>query len=142
MLSSDPTQYPVVLYVEDDALSREIMEFYLENAMGFSRNEQIHVFENSQDFVPRLNNLPAKPDIVLLDIHMQPINGFEVLSQLRSQPGFEHTPVVALTASVMNEEIAMLRNAGFNGCIAKPINQATFADNLQKVLEGETIWQI
>lgn len=142
MLFSAPTRHPIILYVEDDALSREIMEFYLENAMGFSREEQIHVFESSQDFLSRLSKLPAKPDIILLDIHMQPINGFEVLSQLRAQPDFASTPVVALTASVMNEEIVMLRDAGFNGCIAKPIHQATFAGNLVKLLEGETVWEI
>ena len=52
------------------------------------------------------------------------------------------TPIVALTASVMNEEVARLRTAGFKGCLAKPIDLGTFAADLNLILSGEAVWRI
>ncbi len=46
-----------------------------------------------------------KPDVILLDIHVKPYSGFEMLEMLRKMNGFVDVPVVALTASVMNEEV-------------------------------------
>jgi len=133
---------PVILYVEDDALSREVMEFYLVNVMGLSGEEQVYIFDSGENFAVRLGALPVKPDVILLDIHMWPVDGFEVLAYLREQPDYMDIPVVAITASVMNEEISRMRRAGFSGCIAKPLDQTTFEHNLTLILDGEKIWQI
>jgi len=40
----------------------------------------------------------------------------------------------------MNEEVELLRTAGFDGVIGKPINHATFPDLLMRILKGEKIW--
>jgi CheY-like chemotaxis protein len=132
----------VVLYVENVAMSREVMAFMLRNAVHMTKPEQIHIFESSDRFIERLHALPSKPDVVLLDIHMQPLDGFAVLDLLRAQPEFSTTPVVALTASVMNEEISQLRQAGFSACISKPIRMATLPGVLQRILNGECVWEI
>jgi CheY-like chemotaxis protein len=50
--------------------------------------------------------------------------------------------VVALTASVMNEEVEQLRAAGFHSCLAKPIDIDTFPDVLNRILDGESVWRI
>ncbi|MCC6615641.1 MAG: response regulator [Anaerolineae bacterium] len=136
-----PTRQPVVLYVEDDALSREVLSFYLMR-MGLSREEQIYLFDSSENFLEQLRALPVKPDVILLDIRMWPVDGFGVLAQLREQPDYTGIPVVALTASVMSEEISLMRDAGFSGCITKPIDQASFAHSLTQILDGEKIWKI
>jgi CheY-like chemotaxis protein len=65
-----------------------------------------------------------------------------MLEMIRERPEFDHVPVVALTASVMNEEVQQLKRAGFNGVIAKPIDVDTFPDILQRILDGETVWRI
>ncbi|MBE0703380.1 MAG: hypothetical protein IH582_09455, partial [Afipia sp.] len=62
------TDLPVVLYVEDDDLCRELMGVFLVHFMGLSREEHIHLFDSSTDFLTRLQALPAKPDVILLDI--------------------------------------------------------------------------
>jgi CheY-like chemotaxis protein len=133
------THNPAILYVEDDPQSREIMRLLLVEVMQLS---QIILLENSVDFQAHIEALKGKFDLVLLDIHVQPLNGFEMLSVLRAHPAFQKIPVVALTASVMNEEVQKLRQAGFNGVIAKPINLDTFPDTLQRILKGERIWRI
>ncbi|HRF96090.1 MAG TPA: response regulator, partial [Aggregatilineales bacterium] len=64
---------PVVLYVEDDPMSREVMKLLLTRRMKF---DHVHILEDSTDFMTRLISLPEKPDIIFLDIHMEPMDGF------------------------------------------------------------------
>lgn len=130
---------PVFLYVEDEPFSRKVMEMIMTCALGY---QDITIFENSEQFCQRLEALAPKPNIFFLDIHMKPINGFEMLKILRQHSEFQDKQVVALTASVMNEEVEMLRQAGFNGAIAKPIDQLTFPTLLEQILNGEEVWNI
>jgi CheY-like chemotaxis protein len=130
---------PVILYVEDDSLSREVMQMLLVEGYGL-RN--LSIFEDSEDFSSRVQALSPVPDLVLLDIHVKPIDGFSMLNTLRTIDQFKSVPVVALTASVMGEEVQRLRAAGFSGAIAKPIDQDTFEDTLNLLLDGEQVWRI
>jgi CheY-like chemotaxis protein len=132
-------QQPVVLYVEDDGFSREVMQLLLVEAMHLPH---VTIFEDSQDFLQRIAVLTPRPNIILLDIHMTPYDGFEMLKMIRSLDAFEGVPVVALTASVMNEEVRQLKVSGFNGAIAKPIDQDTFEDTVYRMVNGEQIWRI
>ncbi len=50
--------------------------------------------------------------------------------------------IIALTASVMNEEVAQLRQSGFNGAIAKPLSFSTFPALMERIANGETVWHI
>jgi CheY-like chemotaxis protein len=130
---------PAVLYVEDDFASRKVMQILLKGRMKL---EHVNIFENSQDFSARVQALEPHPDVVFVDIHMEPHSGFEMLSMLRELEPLKDVPVVALTASVMNDEVEVLRNSGFDGCLAKPLNLEDFPNNLDRILSGEHIWQI
>ena len=130
---------PHVLYVEDDALSREVMEALFRRRLGY---QNITVFENSDGFMGKLNQLTPEPDVIFLDIHMEPIDGFEMLRQIREDTTFCAAKVVALTASVMNEEVKMLREAGFDGVLAKPLDVDAFPGALKRILAGEQVWII
>jgi len=133
------TTAPVVLYVEDDASSREVMVLILREMMGC---DAYHIFEDSEDFMMRVKNLIPQPNIILLDIHVLPHNGFEILDMLRKEEAYQRIPVVALTASVMNEEVQQLQNAGFNAVFSKPIDIDTFPDKLARILQGENLLYI
>jgi CheY-like chemotaxis protein len=100
------------------------------------------IFENSADFLPRVRDLPKRPDIILLDIHVSPLNGFQMLQMIREDPVYATTKVVALTASVMNEEVERLRKSGFDGAIGKPIPLSTFPIAIERILNGECVWQL
>lgn len=130
---------PYLLYVEDDAQSREIMGLLLNTELGFT---DFAMFEDSADFIRRVETLTPQPDVILLDIHVRPHTGFEMLEMLRNHPNYRTTPVVALTASVMNEEITRLRQAGFNGVIAKPVDIDAFPKILQGIMRGEAFWNV
>ena len=128
---------PVFLYIENDDLSREVMKTLLLRGLGY---RDLTMFDNSAHFERHLENLEQKPDVIFLDIHMEPIDGFEMLRLIRRNKDHQTTPVIALTASVMNEEVRRLREAGFDGVIAKPINYDTFPTALDRILNGEQIW--
>lgn len=130
---------PAILYVEDDPQSRKLMSILLKGRMKLTH---VTILEDSQNFVQNVTAIDPKPDVILLDIHMKPYNGFEMLEMLRQIDTFDGTPIVALTASVMNEEVQKLRSIGFNGCLAKPIDLQSFPEMLERILDGETIWRI
>jgi CheY-like chemotaxis protein len=133
------TQKPAVLYVEDDPSSRKVMDLILRFRMNLPH---VTMFEESSNFQKRIQALDPRPDVIFLDIHIKPISGFEMLEILRELEQFESIPVVALTASVMNEEVAMMRVAGFDGCFAKPLNVEMFESSLTNILSGKQVWEI
>jgi CheY-like chemotaxis protein len=130
---------PVFLYVEDDPASRMVLQMLLTRGLGFSH---VNIFENSLNFLERLENLQEKPTIIFVDIHMKPHDGFEMLNMIRTHEAYQNIPVIALTASVMNEEVIRLRSSGFNGAISKPVNQRSFPDLLNQLLDGKEVWHI
>ena len=132
-------QQPAILYVEDDFNSRMVLEILLTEEMGLPH---VTILEDSTDFLNKIEALDPAADVVLLDIHVKPHNGFEMLAMLRNHPVYKDKPVVALTASVMSEEIALLEQAGFNGVIAKPIQQEVFPELLERVVKGERPWTL
>src|SRR5687768_2584523 len=129
---------PAFLYVEDDALSREIMEMLL-GALGYT---ELVIFEDSHDFVTRLDKLDIVQNVIFLDIHIKPHDGFEMLKMLRHHPRLGGQKIIALTASVMNEEVIRLQQAGFDGAISKPLDFDEFPSLLEQILNGERIWHI
>lgn len=129
----------MILYVEDDPLSREVMQIVVGSVIG---GGELVTFEDSSNFIPRLRALPRLPDLILLDIHMTPLDGFELLAVLQAESTLSSIPVVAFTASIFGDEVRQIRDAGFDGALAKPLNMETFPALLMGLLRGESIWQV
>jgi len=66
-----------------------------------------------------------RPDLVLLDLHMPQMDGYETAERLHALPGLAAVPIVAVTANT-GVPRARLERAGFVGCLAKPIDTDTF----------------
>jgi CheY-like chemotaxis protein len=127
------------VYIDDDPNSRDVMRVILTLAM---QEPNVTILDDSTDYISRLGAVEPQPDIILLDIHMRPHNGFEVLNGLRQHPTYASKRIVALTASVMNEEIKTLREAGFDGVIAKPVDQTILPGILERIKQGEKVWTV
>jgi CheY-like chemotaxis protein len=127
------------LYVEDDPNSRKVMDLIMNKAM---KVKSLVIFEDSQDFKIKLENLSPQPDIILLDIHVEPLDGFEMLKIVRQTAALEGVKVIALTASVMNEEIEKLREEGFDGTISKPLSLPILPGLFERIANGESVWHI
>jgi len=132
-------QKPILVYVEDDENSIFVMKMVVERVMKLPT---LHVLKSSADFVQQVKGLGVAPDIFLLDIQMKPYDGVELLSMLRGEPQFIQSKVIALTASVTNEEVSLLKSGGFDGAIAKPLNIEVFPDLIAKIINGEQVWYI
>lgn len=74
-----------------------------------------------------------KPDLVILDIDLPRVNGFEVLKQLRRDSEYRYTPVVILTTSDEQSDILQGYQLGVNSYLCKPVDFESFADLLQQV---------
>lgn len=127
----------VFLYVENDELSREVMKTLLMRILGYPN---VIILESSHNFAKALATIQPKPTVIFLDIHMEPIDGFEMLRLIHQDADYQNIPVFALTASVMNEEVRKLRESGFDGVIPKPLNYETFPRTLKRILNGEEVW--
>jgi CheY-like chemotaxis protein len=71
-----------------------------------------------------------RPNLILLDINMPRMDGFEVLKILRQRPELDLTPVVALTANAMPKDVARGKAAGFEEYLTKPLNLASFLNTV------------
>ena len=132
-------QQPILVYVEDDENSIFVMKMVVERVMKLPA---LYVLQSRADFVQQVKGLGVTPDIFLLDVQMKPFDGVELLSMLRGDPQFQQSKVIALTASVTNEEVSLLKNGGFDGAIAKPLNIEVFPGLIAKIINGERVWHI
>jgi len=79
-----------------------------------------------------------KPALILMDIQLPGMSGIEALKALRAAPATAAIPVVAITASVMQQDRQQIMSAGFNGFIEKPINLRSFLDTVQAAMKART----
>ena len=76
------------------------------------------------------------PDLLVLDIMMPRMDGWEILKMIRSDDHLKELPVVVLTAKVQEEDIARGWRMGADGYIVKPFNPVILGDALRKMLEA------
>jgi CheY-like chemotaxis protein len=118
-----------ILIVEDKASSRELLSTVLEN-QGYAVRE-------AADGEEALQKARAEPpDLILLDLQMPVRNGYEVLKELRREPRFASIPIVAVTASAMQEDRENAFAAGFNGYLTKPLPLNNLRTEIQRLLQS------
>ena len=77
-----------------------------------------------------------KPDLVLMDIQLPGMSGIDALKALRADTVTASIPVVAITASVMQQDRQQIVSAGFDGFIEKPVNLKNLLETVQGALKG------
>ena len=71
-----------------------------------------------------------RPDIILLDVVMPDLDGYQVLERLRQLPETAKTPIVAVTANAMKEAVQKGLAAGFDAYVTKPLEIAPFMETI------------
>ncbi len=87
------------------------------------------------DTLPRL-------DLVLMDIRLPYEDGYGALKKIRQSERLKDTTIVAVTAEASSEQIRKARAAGFNGFLGKPLDPDRFPEQIQRILEGEEVWEL
>ncbi|MHB8056433.1 MAG: PAS domain-containing hybrid sensor histidine kinase/response regulator [Desulfuromonadaceae bacterium] len=82
------------------------------------------------------------PHLILMDINLPGMDGFEALQRLRENPLTRDIPVVAVTASAMPDQVKRIRAAGFDDCLTKPINLQRFVTVVGALLEKPAVEKI
>ena len=77
------------------------------------------------------------PALILLDIQLPGMDGFAALWQLRADPNTKSIPVIAVTASAMEQDRQKILEAGFDGYMTKPINVKKFTEEIRTVLASD-----
>jgi CheY-like chemotaxis protein len=80
--------------------------------------------------------LQAQPDLILMDINLPGLSGFELTSKFRNQDEFKDTPIIALTAKTQKSDRETALVAGCNGFIPKPIDPFSFVSQIKTYLSG------
>jgi two-component system cell cycle response regulator DivK len=76
----------------------------------------------------------SRPDLILMDIQLPDIDGISALRELRADTAFDHTAMIAISASVMPEDQQKIIASGFDAYITKPINVRQFIETVERHL--------
>lgn len=118
-----------VLIVEDDPLLAQILETQL-RLEGYRTSIAYHGLQ-----ALRISR-DASPDLILLDLMLPGIDGFEVLNRLRAEPNTARTPVIVLSAKDSPSDRQMAARLGANGYLTKPYTRAELAETIRAVLQS------
>ena len=113
-ISSHKAGHIKVLYVEDNPIGMRLMEV----VMG--THEDISFYQAATGEEGYAVALKMLPQIIILDINLPDINGLEVLRRIRSHPSMQKIPIIALSASALDEEVRKGLQAGFSRYLRKP----------------------
>lgn len=120
-----------IVIIEDDPNIADLLDMYLRDS-GF-RVLQAGAGERGLELIEQ-----HRPALVVLDIGLPDIDGFEVLARLRADEATRALPVVAVTAQAMPEDVKRVLAAGFDGYLAKPLDLARFDALLERMLTPRT----
>ena len=117
-----------ILVVDDNEKNRYLISFILEkNGIEVvTANDGLEGVETARK---------QQVDLIIMDIKMPKMDGYEATREIRKQEGYQSVPVIALTSYAMAEDKKKALAAGCDGYIAKPINPDTFMDEIRKYLE-------
>ena len=118
-----------VLLAEDNEINQQIAVELLEGV-----GATVEVANDGVDAVRMLLNqpMPQKYDVVLMDLQMPEMDGYQATREIRSDPRFASFPIIAMTAHATIEERQKCLDAGMNGHVSKPIDPASLFDTLER----------
>src|SRR5262245_59579631 len=118
-----------ILYIEDNRENRLLVRAVLEAAN--------YVIVDAEDGLAGIEAaIREEPALILLDINLPGVDGYEIVAILKSFPTLASTPVVALTAYAMQGDRQRTLVAGCDGYIQKPIDVDAFPRQVAEFLEG------
>lgn len=98
---------------------------------------EISFADNGAECLTILNEY--KPDLILLDIMMPIMDGFETIKKIRNNEKTQNMNVYAITAQAMLDDINIIKNNGFDDLITKPVNASSLAFKIKKAMEKRAI---
>lgn len=127
-MSNGEQEHPRILIVDDDARNRSVLE-----AMLLPLHYQLAFAERGESAIEMTRQNP--PDVILMDIAMPGLNGFEVVAALRGDPRTERTPIVMISAlHGVDKRIEALR-AGADDFLLKPVDMGELRMRVETLVQ-------
>lgn len=125
------------LAVEDDRSGVAVITALLRR-LGI----QTYVDSSGADTVEFAKGLDPRPTIIFLDLNLPRKTGYDIAREIRTDEQLRDVLVVAVSAMDPHTAIPKCKEAGFNGFIAKPLRRDRLADQIQRILRGEPVWEM
>jgi len=124
---TQPEVKGTILYVEDNPDNRMLVKRILT-----AENYKLLEATNAVQAINLLET--TTPDLILMDINMPDMDGYTLTTRIRSMPGLERVPILALTANVMRGDKEKTLEAGCDGYIQKPLDVDQLIKEIEKFL--------
>ncbi len=128
-------KHPKILVIDDNQTNRAVVVNYLEK-LGFEVSEAF----NSKRSLVKAQNLKPKPDLILLDLVMPVMDGFETTKALRNNPKFQDVPIIIISENAMFDAQLSSYPIGCNAFLSKPIDLKLLIKSISQFLEIEWIY--
>ncbi len=117
-----------VLIAEDDPDIQKVVRMSLK----LKGVKDVFVTDNGEECLAQLET--TKPDVILLDVMMPKMDGYETCRRLKANPATKHIPVIFLTAKAQHFEVREGMDAGALGYLIKPFDPMTLHDQILALL--------
>ena len=119
----------LVLIIEDNPENMYLLRYLLEN-----HSYEVEGVITGPEGIEKAERIV--PDLILLDIQLPGMDGYEVARQLRQNPVTKTIPIIAVTSYAMIGDREQALEAGANAYMEKPINPDTFVADIEKIMEN------
>jgi two-component system chemotaxis response regulator CheY len=120
-----------ILVIDDDPSFRDLLRLHL-----LSAGHTVHAAEDPEEGLRKL--LEYSADLILLDLDLPYMSGFEVLEALRSDPASQKIPVIVLTGRGDEETYIRCNKMGIDGFLTKPLKKERLIEAIGKTLSART----
>ena len=120
---------PGILVIEDDEPIAQVLKFMLEQ-----QNYAVTLIGDGRAARTQIESSRNPPALILLDVVLPYVDGFELLGLIRTQDGWTSTPVIMLTAKTSEQDIVRALDAGANEYIVKPFQPDELLALIQRYL--------
>jgi two-component system cell cycle response regulator DivK len=132
---STPLKEAYIIVVEDDP-NAQLIALDLLRLGGADRCYPRKSVAAALNFAERL----PRVDLFLVDINIPGESGYDLLEQVRRHEQLGSAKVVAVTAGALDEDVSRAREKGFDGFISKPLKMSEFPRQVERILNGEAVW--
>lgn len=122
--------YSVIL-IEDNKMNSRLTQKVLESA-GYNVSQ----FNSAEAALDQIKTI--QPHVILLDLQLPGISGYDFARQVRRFDQFKNIPLVAISANVREEDKNQAFDSGCDGFIDKPVNTRTLAEEIQSYIEAKS----
>ncbi|RLA71870.1 MAG: hypothetical protein DRG30_07995 [Epsilonproteobacteria bacterium] len=123
-----------ILVVEDSFIDQKLFQNILEKS-----GIKVTLANNGQEALKLLEKKDNKFDLILMDISMPIMDGYDAIAQIRHNSRYNHIPIVASTSMTLESEINKMFRSGANAYLGKPLNTGYLYTILQNFISKENI---